>query len=155
MNRKLSTIALAMGLAISFGAAADNNEGRDLSEIRAQQIEMREDALAGDGIFEGMSKTERADLAERQSRLLAMIEGKQTVQDLDDKDQVAAFNLLQEISTAITKAEGNQLVCESVQRTGSHRREKRCTTIAERRQEREEARRALDKAMTGFGPPRT
>ena len=155
MNRKLSTIALAMGLAISFGAAADNNEGRDLSEIRAQQIEMREDALAGDGIFEVMSKTERADLAERQSRLLAMIEGKQTVQDLDDKDQVAAFNLLQEISTAITKAEGNQLVCESVQRTGSHRREKRCTTIAERRQEREEARRALDKAMTGFGPPRT
>ena len=87
MNRKLSTIALAMGLAISFGAAADNNEGRDLSEIRAQQIEMREDALAGDGIFEGMSKTERADLAELQSRLVAMIVGKETVQELDDMDE--------------------------------------------------------------------
>ena len=134
------------------GRRSNNESSRHRVEIRAQQLELREDVEAGRGMFEGMTAIDRRELVERQTRLLTMIEGKETVQDLDDNAQVEAFNLLQEISTAITQAEGEQVVCQSVQRTGSHRREKRCTTVAERRQEREEAQRALDKAMTGFGP---
>ena len=151
-HSRLGALMFGLGLAMSFGASADNSPGPDFADIREQQLELREDVQAGTGMFEGVNPAKRRELAEQQTRLLALIEGKDSVKDLDDNGQVAAFNLLQEISAAITDAEGEQVVCQSVQRTGSHRREKRCTTIAERRQEREEAQRALDKAMTGFGP---
>lgn len=147
---KIATAVLGICLAVSFGASADNTDGPTLAEIRAQQLELRTDVQAGAGIFEDMERVEREQLAARQSRLLAMIEGKDLVQDLDDDTQVKAFNLLEEINATINDMEDQRMVCEHVRKTGSHRKVKECRTVAERRIEREAAQNNLRETLERF-----
>lgn len=141
MHHKNRFTAAALGLFLtlaSFGAAADDAAGTDLAAIRAQQIELRAEAMAAKGIFKDMDSTKRSRLISRQDQLLALIEGKASVAEFDDRGQVRAFNLLEEINALINDAEGNQVVCENVRKTGSHRKTKVCTTLAERRRLQQE-----------------
>jgi len=133
--------AQALGLCLlvsGVSATANNTDGPDLDAIRAQQVALQADARAGSGIFEEMTKAERDQLVSRQSRLLGIIDGKSTVDDLDDAAQVEAFNLLEEIKATVTRAEDSQLVCEWTRKTGSHRKVKQCMTVGERRQLRQD-----------------
>lgn len=144
---KIATAVLGLCLAVSFGASADDTDGPTLAEIRAQQLELRADVQAGEGIFEDMQRVKREELAARQTKLLAMIEGKDMVQDLDDDTQVEAFNLLEQINASINDMEDQRMVCERVQKTGSHRKVKECKTVAQRREEREAAQRNLQETL--------
>lgn len=140
---KIATVVLGFCLAVSFGASADGTDGPTLTEIRAQQIELRADVQAGDGIFKEMDRVKREQLATRQTQLLAMIEGKDLVQDLDDDVKVEAFNLLEQINATINDTEGQRMVCERVRKVGSHRTVKQCMTVAERRQLRQDTQNTL------------
>lgn len=150
ISNRIASAACGLLLSATFAASADNAMGASLDDIREQQLELRADAQAGDGVFEDMSGPERQELVERQTRLLAMIEGKSDVAELGNQDQVAAFNLLQEINATINKAEDSQVVCEYIRKVGSHRKTKECKTVAERRRERMEAERDLQRAQNGF-----
>lgn len=145
--RNIATAAFCICLAVSFGASADDTNGPTLTEIRAQQLEFRKDLQAGGGIFKDMSRAERNELASQQAKLLAMIEGKELVGDLDDASQVEAFNLLESINASINQVGDQQMVCEHIRKTGSHRKIKECKTVAQRRQEREAAMRELSDAL--------
>lgn len=148
---RITTLLLGLCLAAtSFGAAADDTDGPSLSEIREQQLQLREEVEAAEGIFEDLSGPERAELAGQQTRLLAMIEGKDHLSELDDQRQVDAFNLLQEINATINDVRGEQVKCEYVRRVGSHRKTKVCKTMAQRERERMEAERDLQRARNGF-----
>lgn len=137
----------------SFGVAADNTDGPSFAEIRAQQLELREEVTEGKGIFQAMDEQARVTLTARQDELLAMIEGKDVVEDLADTDQVRAFNLLQEINAMVNNIEDDRVICEYVRKTGSHRKEKRCSTVAERRIQREAAQHALQNTLDRFCSP--
>lgn len=140
-------------MAASFGAAADNNDGPAFADIRAQQIELREQVEEGNGIFQAMSEPERATLTARQDDLLALIEGKEVVEDLADADQVRAFNLLQQINAMVNDIGDDRVICEYVRKTGSHRKTKHCSTVAERRVQREAAQHAMQKTLDRFCSP--
>ena len=148
--RKAAGMMFALCMAASFGAAADDAPGRDMTDIREQQVELRAAAAAGNGMFDDMSNPERLELVARQDELLALIDGKQTVKDLDDADQVRAFNLLEAISATITHVEGQQMVCEMTRKTGSHRKSKVCMTRAQRDQLREDSKYVMEKAYNGL-----
>lgn len=150
---RLLGAAFGLLMATSFGAAAEGTDGPTLSEIREQQLELRDEVADGEDIFQAMNDTERGSLMARQTELLAMIEGKQTVEELDDEDQVRAFNLLQEINAMVNSVEGDQMVCEYVRKTGSHRKTKHCATVAERREQREAAQQNLQETLNRFCSP--
>ena len=152
--RGIAGVVFGLCLAASFGASADDAAGRDLADIREQQIGLRAEVQAGKGIFEEMSNTERQELAARQSKLLAMIEGKDNVRDLDDAGQVEAFNLLEQINATINDVKGQQMVCEMTRKTGSNRKVKVCMTVAQRDQLREDSRAVMEKAKNGLSPGR-
>ena len=134
-----ATAVLGLCLAVASPATfADDGAPPDLRAIRAQQLELRSDVNAGSGVFKDMDSAERRQLAERQTRLLALLEGKESIDELDERARLDAFNLLQEINAAVTGVEGDQLVCEYVRKTGSHRKTKQCMTVAERRQARQQ-----------------
>lgn len=145
--RTIATVVFCLCGAMSFNASADDTAGPTLTEIRAQQVELRADVQAGAGVFEDMDRLKREQLAARQSQLLALIEGKELVQELDDEDQVEAFNLLEQINATVNNLEDQQMVCEYVRKTGSHRKVKECKTVAQRREEREAAQRNLQETL--------
>lgn len=149
-SKSLALLASVLIMATSFVAQANNTDRPSFEEIRKQQLELREEVQAGEGVFKDMNAPERAELAGRQSRLLAMIEGKKDVSELQDEDQVVVFNLLQEINAKINDAEGDRMVCEYTRRVGSHRKTKVCKSVSDRRRERMEAERDLQRAMNGF-----
>lgn len=153
---KLQRIAAALcGLCMSasFSVAADNTDGPTFAEIRAQQIELREEVTEGNGIFKAMSEQDRGTLTLRQDELFALIEGKEGVEDLHDADQVRAFNLLQEINAIVNNIGDDRIICEYVRETGSHRKQKRCATVAERRLQRETAQHAMQNTLDRFCNP--
>lgn len=149
--RRFAAAVLGLCLIASFGANAEGT-GQDLAEIRAQQTEYLADAKAGEGLFEVFSDVERRELVERQTRLLALIEGKDNVLDLDDAGQVEAFNLLEQINASVTNAKGQQMVCENVRKTGSNRKTKVCMTVSQREEMRDDSRRMLERANRGYCP---
>lgn len=152
----LHRIAAALcGLCLfaSFGAAAEKTDGPAFSEIRAQQLELREEVSEGNGIFQAMNEQERGIVVQRQDELLALIEGKDVVEDLPDADKVRAFNLLQEINALVNNIDDDRVICEYVRKTGSHRKTKRCATVAERRIQRETAQHAMQNTLDRFCSP--
>ena len=152
MRSSTRLIGAVFGLlmATSFGAVADDTDGPTLSEIRTQQTELRKEVAKGADIFQAMSEAERKSLTARQDELLAMIEGKEIVRELDDEEQVRAFNLLQEINAMVNDVEDDRVVCEYVRKTGSHRKTKDCATVAERRVRREAAQNNLRETLNRF-----
>lgn len=114
-------------------------------EIRQQQIELRKAVIANQPPYDDMSKRDRDLLASRQGQLLSLIEGKDTLLDLDEADRTAAINSLEWIRAEVNDAEENRLVCRREKRTGSHMQSRVCKTVAERRKEREDAQQAWAK----------
>ena len=152
--RFIRPAAALLGLCLataSFTALADNT-GPDLEAIRAQQIELRAEAMAAKGIFKTMEDRDRERLIARQNQLLALLDDKAALADFEDREQVLAFNLLEEINAIINHVEGEQVVCEYVRKTGSHRKSKQCTTVAQKRQLQQETEDLLrQEHMRGLG----
>lgn len=148
-------MAIALGLCISMPVLADNNESEpDLAAIRIQQTELRANVKAGDDIFDEMSESKRQDLLSRQDKVLQLLEGLQTFDQLNERDQLALFNDLEWINGAVNDSMDERLICRSRTVTGSHRSQRFCKTAAQREREREESIRKLEKEFQGgFCPP--
>jgi hypothetical protein len=114
-------------------------EGPDLALIRTQQKELREMAVVGSGPFDGFSDVKRQDIVAKQDKLLLLLDGRTSFEDLSHAQQVEAFNTLEWIKAAINNTEGDQLICDYEVRTGSHRPTRRCETLEERRRARDDS----------------
>lgn len=132
---------LALMLAVaSSPASADQQIDLQLDEVRVQQAELREAALAGHGSFEHMGASKRMEVASRQGELLAMLEGKQSMDQLSPEQQTEVLNTLGWIEAAITQAEDSRIVCRRERVLGSQLKTRICKSVAQRRAEREAAR---------------
>lgn len=139
-------------LGASAAASATGNTTSDLGEIRKEQISYRQQAMDKAGPFKDISEPDRQALIQKQNQLITLIEGKSTLGDLARDDQTTAINTLEWIKAAITRAEDERLVCERVKLVGSNRPSRVCKTVAERRQEREEAEKSMEeRKMCGAG----
>lgn len=130
--------AALLGLFASLPLAA-TEKPLAFAEIREQQIQIRADVLASKPPYDDMPKRDRERLAQRQDALLRLIDGKETLLDLDERGRTDAINSLEWIRAQIHDAEENRLVCKREKAVGSHMKTRVCKTVAERRKEREDA----------------
>lgn len=148
-NLMLSALLATCAITVPAHAAdADANASVDakdtpLDPIRAQQIDIRADVLAGEGQYADMNEFERRELASKQTELLEILAGKEFFSELSQDEQFEAFNTLQWIKAAVTGDESQRVVCEYVPRTGSRIGAQHCATVAERRDTREDAKQLL------------
>lgn len=148
----LSSVVLSamLGLSVSsFAAVAANSPDVDLEAIRSQQIELRTQVLAGEDIYGEMNKRDREKLVNTQTDLLELLKGKTSFAELNERQQLEAFNSLEQINALVNDAEDQRMICRREVVTGSHRKSKVCKTVAQRRLERENSRRKLENEFRG------
>jgi 23S rRNA A1618 N6-methylase RlmF len=129
-------VAFAVMLAmtsVSAMAAADPQE-LTIRDIVTQQTQLRAQVTAGKGAFKDMGKAERAALAERQDRVLQMLGGSQSIDEMLPDQRTVVFNDLEWIKAAVSKAEDERKVCEYTRTVGSNRMVSVCMTAGERRE---------------------
>lgn len=149
MKCKLFPVSLLLcGLMFISMVRAESETGQaKLIDIVAQQNQLRVEVKAGRGVFANLNESERQKLLERQDRVILLLDGKQDLEQLSPADRVTAFNDLEWISVAITKAEDDRQVCKRVRNTGSNRVQTVCTTARQVRVERDSAREALNRPV--------
>jgi hypothetical protein len=105
-----------------------------IRDIVTQQTQLRQQVVAGKGAFKDMGKAERTALAERQDRVLQMLGGSQTLEEMPPDQRTVVFNDLEWIKAAVSKAEDERMVCEYTRTVGSNRMTSVCMTAGKRRE---------------------
>lgn len=136
-----AAVALALALSVSAAGAATSQQP---DQIRARQAQINAGIQAGDSPYAELSAKSREELAERQARMLALLEGKRRIDELDSDAQARVGADVEWIENALTRASDERLVCERRRVLGSNRKERVCKTVAQLREEREAARNAMD-----------
>lgn len=139
-----ASLAICACLILAPAIAADT-PSLDLDAVRAQQAEIRAGAQAASGIYENLPEAKRNELVSRQERMLSMIRGKQSADELSESQKLELLNTLEWIEATVNRAEGSRMVCEIRKVIGSNRRERVCRTAAQMRAEREYAREQLER----------
>lgn len=137
---------LATIVALSFNVMAAN-EGLELQPVRDQQAEIRAGVMAKTGPYAKLSDDKRNELLGKQTRLLAIIDGKQNATELNPRDRTEAFNILEWIEGTVNNSGDERVVCERTRKTGSNRLVRTCRTEREWREARERARRQMEGSM--------
>jgi len=135
---KRSIFGLALGLAVSASVMAAG-ESPPLGAIIEQQQLVRRELVETPGSFPGLSSTERAEMLDRQSRLLTLLEGKTSTDELGEEERIEVFNSLEWIKSRLADAREERLICRRERMVGSQRITRVCRTVAERAAEREAA----------------
>lgn len=136
--------ALLLACAVAF-ASADPQQ-LTIRDIVTQQTQLRAQVVAGKGAFKDMEKRDRAALIERQDRVLAMLGGAQTLDEMPPDQRTEVFNDLEWIKAAISKAEDERMVCEYTRSVGSNRMTSICMTAKQQRENRNGAQESLRRA---------
>lgn len=141
--------ALVLTIIMSIMTLATNNAMAvapvaDVPKIKQEQQELRQKVLAGKGAYKDIDAEVRLDLLDKQETVMRLLEGRKSTSELTPPDQVALVNTLGIIAAIVEKAEDERMVCRREKMTGSNRPETICKTVAQLRQEREEA----DKFLT-------
>ncbi len=137
MSRSIHHLIAGACLALFSCIASAEQAPPPLGEIRAQQMQLRSEVMAGSGAFKEMSKSQRDELVTKQTELLDLIGNRQSLADLNETELTRAFNSLEWIKARITQAEDEQVICERKRPVGTNRVMRVCATVGERRKERE------------------
>ena len=147
MQLSLKAFVLAVVLAMpAFAAAATEDSGLKFDDVRTQQAEIRAGVMARSGPYKDMSSSTRTQLLNRQTEMLAIIDGKTGPGELNEEQRTRVFNSLEWIEATINQAEDERLICERRATIGSNRKERVCRTAAQMREERERAREEWDRS---------
>jgi hypothetical protein len=147
----VSLKSLIVGFALSFACAAafasTDPQQLTIRDIVTQQTQLRAQVTAGKGAFKDMSKAERAALVERQDRVIQMLGGSETLDDMAPDQRTIVFNDLEWIKAAVTKAEDDRMVCEYTRAVGSNRMKSVCMTAKQQRDLQERTRSSLNRGQ--------
>lgn len=141
-------------VASAFGVhAKDANDAKDgaitssLAEIRADQLRLQALVSGKKGVFAELSEDARAGLIARQQRIAALIGTHATVDELAPADRLKLFNEIETVKAAVTRAEDDRKICERTRTVGTNRFQMVCSTVGERRAQREGALDVLRRAQ--------
>ncbi|HJW46872.1 MAG TPA: hypothetical protein VJ484_10350 [Lysobacter sp.] len=146
---RLWPAAVAALLLLLIGAPAVEASGgtirtdQSVDEIVIQQQQIQADAKAGRNGWDSISPDKKSELASKQQRIFALLEGKHSVADLYPSDQVELANALEWIKALATNAEDERQVCTRERTTGSNRTTTSCSTVGEIRRRREATKDAM------------
>jgi hypothetical protein len=145
---RLWPAAVAALLLQLIGAPAVEASGtirtdQSVDEIVIQQQQIQADARAGRNGWDSISPGQKSELASKQQRIFALLEGKRSVADLYPGDQVELANAMEWIKALATNAEDERQVCTRERTTGSNRTTTSCSTVGEIRRRREATKDAM------------
>lgn len=100
----------------------------------AAQVRQIERDLSDGKTYAEMNRAERDEVRGILSRMEARLEGVSNVDELSEPDRVALFNDQERVNGMLVAGyRDSRVVCEQIRRTGTHRRQAACQTVAERR----------------------
>lgn len=146
MTRLFLASALALVIAMPVALArSDIDTTQSVRTIVEQQQRIREEVNAKRNGWEEIPAAKRGAVLRDQDQLLMLLEGKQTIGDLNPDQQIKAANLLESINAAVTGAEDQRKVCTRERKIGSNFTQRVCRTAGEMRAEREATRTGLER----------
>ncbi|NLG58656.1 MAG: hypothetical protein GX538_00635 [Gammaproteobacteria bacterium] len=135
------TLALAPASSIASDDIDLDLASRPLSE---QAAKIRSD-LADRETYVEIGAADRTAVLNLLEQMELELGATGSVEALTDAQKVELFNAQERINTILTGArEDSRQVCERRQVTGSHRKQVTCTTVAERRRQRESSQQELE-----------
>ena len=147
---KVQCLTLAIVLAVAgIAHAADMatiDKTQRVDAIVEQQKQIRVDIQAAHTGWETLTQEKRDEVLREQDRLFVLLDGKQTIGDLEPDRQVDAANLLASINATVTGAEDERMICTRERKMGSNFTQRVCRTVGQIRREREAARDGLERA---------
>ena len=152
MSKHLNVLILGVGLAMMAVPAMAMGEDTRIETTSVPAIIENLDNIdtalaANDPRLAALSEKDKQDLAKHKEKVRALLSGKQTLDELQLRDRVAAFNSLEVIHGIVTGNREDRVICRREHKLGSNRPQTNCMTA----KEREEARNAAVQAMAVRG----
>lgn len=111
----------------------------------AEQRETVEGEMKPGGRFAEITDEDRAAVGQAFDRMQAVLEGKQSMDDLRQDDRVALINDQELVNALLTRAKvDSRMVCKREKRVGSHRYTSTCHTAAEWKRASEKSREDIE-----------
>jgi hypothetical protein len=133
--RSFSPLLLAFAFVVLPAAASTPGP----SEILTQQQQLRGQIVAQKGAFKDVPAGEREAIVRKQDRIIALLQGRASIEELNQDERIELFNHLESVKAAVTNAEDNREVCERRPVVGSNRPRMVCMTAKAQREARERA----------------
>jgi hypothetical protein len=132
---------LLMVLLFGFASAASATTEPAVSVTEgsfAAQARAIEKSLADGKTYAEMSRAERDEVRSILGRMSERLEGVAAIEQMPEEDRLALFNDQERVNAMLVKGyTDSRLVCDKRGRTGTHFRETKCQTVAERRRRAE------------------
>lgn len=119
----------ALMLCVAFAASA--NVGR-LGQILQEQREIRAESERSTGAYARFGHGALDKMQRAQDRIFKLLDGVDSLEQLDREQQVELFNSLEEVKAVLVENDGDRQICRRERKTGTTLRETRCATVAER-----------------------
>lgn len=152
MSKHLNALILGVGLAMmAVPVMAMGQDARvETTSVPAiiENLHSIDTALAAnDPRLAALSEKDKQDLAKHKEKVRSLLSGKQTLDELQSRDRIAAFNSLEAIHGIVSGNREDRVICRREHKLGSNRPQTNCMTA----KEREEARNAAVQAMAVRG----
>jgi hypothetical protein len=142
-------LSCAIAFSLVAGPAAASRRYIDVNQsaqaIIEQQQRIREEVTTERNGWDEIPAMKRSAVLRDQDEVFMLLEGKQTIADLNPDQQVKVANLLESINAAVTGAEDQRKICTRERKVGSNFTQRVCRTAGEIRAEREATRTGLER----------
>jgi hypothetical protein len=138
----VSVMTLALGLPIAW-ASTESPIPPAVRDIVVQQSHLRAMVVAGRGPFKDLNTSDRNALVKTQTRVLELLDGRDSIDELRVDEKVELFNHLQLVKAAVTKAEDSRQICERTRIVGSNRFRLLCMNAGEYRDHKRNGKNSL------------
>lgn len=142
----VSAMALAFGALFASGPVGASTESPvppAVRDIVTQQSHLRAMVVAGRGPFKDLDASEREALLKSQTRVLELLDGRASIDELRVDERLELFNHLQSVKAAVNRAEDDRQICERARVVGSNRFRLLCMNAGEYRRYKRTARESL------------
>jgi hypothetical protein len=138
----VAAMTVVLGLPIAR-ASTESPIPPAVRDIVVQQSHLRAMVVAGRGPFKDLNASDRNALVKSQTRVLELLDGRDSIDELRVDEKVELFNHLQSVKAAVTKAEESRQICERTRIVGSNRFRILCMNADEYRDQKRSAQHSL------------
>ncbi|GMV31230.1 MAG: hypothetical protein AMXMBFR59_33550 [Rhodanobacteraceae bacterium] len=142
--RIAKAVVFAVGLALSMGALAAEKLDPALQAVTKEKFDdqaaaIRQQMKPG-GRWEFVDSEERSRVNSRLDEIASLLASSASADELSREDKGKLLEAQEDVNAILTKKDGRRLICQQVAPTGSNRKQKQCSTYAERERQRRDSR---------------
>lgn len=142
MGFKMKMVGLLLAVlvfVVPASRAGVVDTSRSVSELIVQQQQIRKEVETETRGWDAIPKSKRSELLAKQDELFALLDGKQTLGDLDETQQKEVADKVEWIQALTKNAAEERQICRLERPTGSRRAVTVCRTVADINRQREQA----------------